>query len=171
MLNEVRANRVQRPYAQAVVYLALLKACNYSDCGICKRERVCDFAVVQKLRRELFKKSKIGIGSQFVVSRDAINTTSDFCVCVGEDGSRHWEADTSVGKAYWYKRQPSAISVEMTSYVLEACLDVSDCQCAASVGKWLNSVRNSQGTFISTQVIQSLHISMNLLCQFVTMTI
>ncbi|XP_062513982.1 alpha-1-macroglobulin-like [Corticium candelabrum] len=148
MLNEVRANRVQRPYAQAVVYLALLKACNYSDCGICKRERVCDFAVVQKLRRELFKKSKIG-----------------------EDGSRHWEADTSVGKAYWYKRQPSAISVEMTSYVLEACLDVSDCQCAASVGKWLNSVRNSQGTFISTQVIQSLHISMNLLCQFVTMTI
>ncbi|XP_062524017.1 complement C3-like [Corticium candelabrum] len=128
MQKEVRANRVNRPYAQAIVYLALLKACNYSHCGLCKTEGVCNFAVINRLRKELLAKSKIG-----------------------EDGSRHWEADTSVGQAYWYRRRPAAISVETTAYVLEACLVVYDCQCAASIAKWLNSARNSRGTFVSTQ--------------------
>ena len=57
-----------------------------------------------------------------------------------------------MGKAYWYSLRPDAISVELTAYVLEACMAISDCQTAASIAKWLNSARNSRGAFVSTQV-------------------
>ena len=57
-----------------------------------------------------------------------------------------------MGQAYWYRSRPAAISVEMTAYILEACLAISDCPTAASIAKWLNSARNSQGAFVSTQV-------------------
>jgi hypothetical protein len=67
------------------------------------------------------------------------------------DGSVHWEADESVGKAYWYKRNTAAISVEMTAYALEASLAVLDCETAASIAKWLRSSRNSPETFVSVQ--------------------
>ena len=76
----------------------------------------------------------------------------------GSDGSVHWEADRSVGKAYWYRYRPAAISVEMTAYVLEASLAISDCQTAASIAKWLNSARNSRGAFVSTQVKINPHL-------------
>ena len=72
-------------------------------------------------------------------------------IFVDNDGSMHWEADSRLGNAYWYRR-PSAISVEMTAYVLQACLCVGDCKCARSIAKWLNTARNSRGAFVSTQV-------------------
>jgi hypothetical protein len=128
MQNQVAAGLVNRPYAQAIVYLALIKACNYSECGICRTEGICDMAVIAKLRKDLFSKR-----------------------IMDSDGSVHWEADTTVGKAYWYRSRPAAISVEMTAYVLEASLAISDCQTSASIAKWLNSARNSRGAFVSTQ--------------------
>lgn len=64
----------------------------------------------------------------------------------------HWEADQSKGQAYWYRSRPAAISVEMTAYVLQACICIADCQCARATAKWLNSARNSRGAFVSTQV-------------------
>ncbi|XP_062499169.1 complement C3-like [Corticium candelabrum] len=126
MQKEVAASQVNRPYAQAIVYKALIQAC-VCGCAVCKPQGVCNYTIIDKLKKKLFDKAVIDT-----------------------DGSMHWEADSKLGNAYWY-RKPSAISVEMTAYVLQACLCVGDCKCARSTAKWLNTARNSRGAFISTQ--------------------
>jgi hypothetical protein len=128
MQAQLRAGSVKRPYAQAIVYLALVKACTLRECGICRIQGVCENAIIENLRKDFFGKKVISV-----------------------DGSVHWEADESVGKAYWYKRNTAAISVEMTAYALEASLAVLDCETAASIAKWLRSSRNSPETFVSVQ--------------------
>ena len=73
-------------------------------------------------------------------------------VFTDEDGSKYWPADTTLGKAYWYRRRPNAIAVETTAYALCAYVAAGDVSRAGSIAKWLNSVRNSKGAFVSTQV-------------------
>ena len=62
MQKEVAAGRVNRPYAQAIVYKALIQAC-VCGCSVCKPQGVCNYTIVDKLKKNLFDKAVIGTKS------------------------------------------------------------------------------------------------------------
>jgi hypothetical protein len=59
MQAQLRAGSVKRPYAQAIVYLALVKACTLRECGICRIQGVCENAIIENLRKDFFGKKVI----------------------------------------------------------------------------------------------------------------
>ncbi|XP_062523084.1 A.superbus venom factor 1-like [Corticium candelabrum] len=127
--NEFDAGRVRTIYAKSIIYFALMKACNNnSSCSVCNDQGVCDSRIIDNVRRDLFRE-----------------------VIINDDGSRYWdEKDFGRSAKESYYKQPNSYAVEMTSFILQACLIGKDCRCAASAAKWLNSVRNSYGGFVST---------------------
>eukprot|EP00118_Oscarella_pearsei_P000066 m.4121 g.4121 ORF g.4121 m.4121 type:complete len:1787 (+) comp10246_c0_seq1:161-5521(+) len=120
--SQINANQIVRPYTRAIVYLALLRACE--KCQVCQ----CNAGLVTRARKLLDEKA-----------------------VVNDEGAKYWPVDSQRGNAYWYKRRPEAISVETTAYALCGYVAAGDSAKAGPIAKWLNSVRNSGGAFVSTQ--------------------
>ena len=55
----------------------------------------------------------------------------------------------------WYRRNPDAIDIEVTSYALLAQMELDEIVYSDNIVEWLLHNRQSSGAFVSTQVIQS----------------
>ena len=110
MQNEVRAKRVNRPYAQAIVYLALVKACNYSECVLCKTRGVCDDALINRLRNRLLAQAKMGITTLQFSSNDNIKIV--ICLLLFQEGM-----DRDIGRLIFYLEMPIGIDTNRRRFL------------------------------------------------------
>ena len=85
-----------------------------------------------------------------------LNLSYFFFNCIGY---RYWPIETSDFRnqsniPYWYRKNPSAVSIETTSYALLTQLELDKIIYSHNIVEWLIEQQQASGAFISTQVIR-----------------